>query len=161
MMVERAEGRSIHRHWLFEVKLDGYRAITVLDDPGKPHLWSRNDLALEAAFPAIARVVSKLKLRSTILDGDVVAVDETAILRFQLLRQFQMPIGRLTLLLYLRVPHATEPAFDFAGPCYQVALIIRKMRLQNGHSSASIGPWSGRYGLGSPTPAIPNKCCDG
>jgi hypothetical protein len=26
--------------------LDGYRAMTVFDGAGKPHLWSRNGLAL-------------------------------------------------------------------------------------------------------------------
>jgi bifunctional non-homologous end joining protein LigD len=51
--------------------------------------WSRNGLPLEAKFPAIASAVSKLKLRSTILDGEVVAVDEKGIPRFQLLQRFQ------------------------------------------------------------------------
>jgi ATP-dependent DNA ligase len=51
-------------------------AITVFDSAGKPHLWSRNGLPLEAKFPAVALAVSKLKLRSTILDGEIVAVDE-------------------------------------------------------------------------------------
>lgn len=75
--------------WILEIKLDGYRAITVFDSAGKPRLWSRNGLALEAKFPAIANAVSKLKLRSTILDGEVVAVDENGIPRFQLLQRFQ------------------------------------------------------------------------
>jgi bifunctional non-homologous end joining protein LigD len=75
--------------WIFEIKLDGYPAITVFDATGKPHLWSRNGLALEAKFPAVATAVSKLKLRSTILDGEVVAVDENGIPRFQLLQRFQ------------------------------------------------------------------------
>jgi bifunctional non-homologous end joining protein LigD len=75
--------------WIFEIKLDGYRAITVFDEAGKPHLWSRNCLALEAKFPAIASAVAKLKLRSTILDGEVVAVDKNGIPRFQLLQRFQ------------------------------------------------------------------------
>lgn len=48
--------------WIFEIKLDGYRAITVFDAAGKPHLWSRNGLPLEAKFPAGANAVSKLKL---------------------------------------------------------------------------------------------------
>ena len=72
--------------WIFEIKLDGYRAITVFDSAGKAHLWSRNGLSLEAKFPAIGNAVSKLKLRSTILDGEVVAVDENGIPRFQLLQ---------------------------------------------------------------------------
>jgi bifunctional non-homologous end joining protein LigD len=75
--------------WIFEIKLDGYRAITVFDSADNPHLWSRNGLALEAKFPAVATAVSKLKLRSTILDGEAVAIDENRIPRFQLLQRFQ------------------------------------------------------------------------
>jgi bifunctional non-homologous end joining protein LigD len=40
-------------------------------------------------FPAIANAVSKLKLRPAVLDGEVVAVDENGIPRFQLLQRFQ------------------------------------------------------------------------
>lgn len=39
---------------IFEIKLDGYRAIVVFDEAGKPHLWSRNNLPLEQKFPAVA-----------------------------------------------------------------------------------------------------------
>ena len=31
--------------WIFETKLDGYRAIAVIDATGKARLWSRNHLA--------------------------------------------------------------------------------------------------------------------
>jgi bifunctional non-homologous end joining protein LigD len=44
---------------------------------------------LEQKFPAVAKSISKLKLRSTILDGEIVAVDENGIPRFQLLQRFQ------------------------------------------------------------------------
>src|ERR1700758_2552292 len=73
MMAESAKSPFDSSDWIFEIKLDGYRAITVFDTAGKPHLWSRNGLSLEAKFPAIASAVSKLKLRSTVLDGEVVA----------------------------------------------------------------------------------------
>jgi bifunctional non-homologous end joining protein LigD len=89
MMAESAKAPFDSPDWIFEIKLDGYRAITVFDSAGKPHLWSRNGLALEAKFPTITKAVSKLKLRSTILDGEVVAVDENVIPRFQLLQRFQ------------------------------------------------------------------------
>jgi bifunctional non-homologous end joining protein LigD len=55
----------------------------------EPHLWSRNGLPLEQKFPAISKAVSRLKLRSTVLDGEIVAVDESGIPRFQLLQRFQ------------------------------------------------------------------------
>jgi bifunctional non-homologous end joining protein LigD len=51
--------------------------------------WSRNGLPLEQKFPAILKAVSRLKLRSTVLDGEIVAVDENGIPRFQLLQRFQ------------------------------------------------------------------------
>jgi bifunctional non-homologous end joining protein LigD len=75
--------------WIFEIKLDGYRGIAVFDKTGKAHLWSRNGLPLEQKFPAIAEALSNLKLRSTILDGEIVAVDTDGIPRFQLLQRFQ------------------------------------------------------------------------
>jgi bifunctional non-homologous end joining protein LigD len=83
--------------WIFEVKLDGYRGIAVFDAAGKPHLWSRNGLPLEQKFPAVATALSKLKLRSTILDGEVGAVAENGIPRFQLLQRFQKQPTALTL----------------------------------------------------------------
>jgi bifunctional non-homologous end joining protein LigD len=89
MMAESTKAPFDSQDWIFEIKLDGYRAITVFDSAGKAHLWSRNGLSLEAKFPAIANAVSKLKLRSTVLDGEVVAVDEKGIPRFQLLQRFQ------------------------------------------------------------------------
>jgi bifunctional non-homologous end joining protein LigD len=51
MMAESAETPFDAPDWIFEIKLDGYRAITAFDAAGKPHLWSRNGLALEAKFP--------------------------------------------------------------------------------------------------------------
>jgi bifunctional non-homologous end joining protein LigD len=54
MMTESAKAPFDSPDWIFEIKLDGYRAITVFDSAGKPHLWSRNGLPLEAKFPAIA-----------------------------------------------------------------------------------------------------------
>jgi bifunctional non-homologous end joining protein LigD len=75
--------------WIFEAKLDGYRAIAVIDPTGKARLWSRNRLPLEPKFPTIGDAVNQLKLRSTILDGEIVALDEQGVPRFQLLQQWQ------------------------------------------------------------------------
>ena len=89
MTAENVKAPFDSPEWIFEIKLDGYRTITVFDAAGNPHLWSRNGLALEAKFPAVAQAFSKLKLRSTILDGEIVAVDENGIPRFQLLQRLR------------------------------------------------------------------------
>ena len=75
--------------WIFEPKLDGYRAITVIDSTGAARLWSRNHLPLEPKFPTIQDAVNELKLRSTILDGEIVALDSYGAPRFQLLQRWQ------------------------------------------------------------------------
>jgi bifunctional non-homologous end joining protein LigD len=75
--------------WIFETKLDGYRAIAVIDPAGKVRIWSRNRLPLEPKFPMVLEAANQLKLRSTILDGEIVALDAEGIPRFQLLQQRQ------------------------------------------------------------------------
>jgi bifunctional non-homologous end joining protein LigD len=75
--------------WIFETKLDDYRAIAVIDSTGKARLWSRNHLPLEPKFPTVGDAVNQLELRSTILDGEIVALDKDGIPRFQLLQQWQ------------------------------------------------------------------------
>jgi bifunctional non-homologous end joining protein LigD len=46
-------------------------------------------LPLEPKFPTVAAAANHLKLRSTILDGEIVALDKDGIPRFQLLQQWQ------------------------------------------------------------------------
>ena len=55
MTAESAKAPFDSPHWIFEIKLDGYGAITVFDAAGRPHLWSRNWLPLEQKFPAVAK----------------------------------------------------------------------------------------------------------
>jgi bifunctional non-homologous end joining protein LigD len=75
--------------WIFEPKLDGYRGIAVVDGTGNARIWSRNQLPLEQKFPTVVDAVNRLKLRSTILDGEIVALDSEGIPRFQLLQKWQ------------------------------------------------------------------------
>jgi hypothetical protein len=43
---------------------------------GKARIWSRNQLPLESKFPMVEDAVNQLNLRSTILDGEIVALAE-------------------------------------------------------------------------------------
>src|SRR5260221_5734009 len=89
MMAASTKEPFNHRDWIFETKLDGYRAIAVIDSIGKARIWSRNHLPLESKFPMVEGAVNQLNLRSTVLDGEIVALDEEGIPRFQLLQQWQ------------------------------------------------------------------------
>jgi bifunctional non-homologous end joining protein LigD len=37
-------------NWIFETKLDGYRAIAVIDSTGQARIWSRNRFRLNRSF---------------------------------------------------------------------------------------------------------------
>jgi len=59
--------------WLYEIKLDGYRAVAFKRD-GKVHLHSRNDNDFSARYPSVVAALSKLT-DDTVIDGEIVALD--------------------------------------------------------------------------------------
>jgi DNA ligase D-like protein (predicted ligase) len=72
--------------WLYELKLDGYRAIA-FKSGGRVHLRSRNDKDFTALYPALASALSTLP-DDTVIDGEVVALDPTGKPSFNLLQNF-------------------------------------------------------------------------
>ncbi len=72
------------RDWLYEVKLDGYRCLAGKRNDGVT-LWSRRGNLFTAQFPRIARACERLPA-DTLLDGEIVAVDESGRISFNLLQ---------------------------------------------------------------------------
>ncbi len=72
--------------WIFEIKWDGYRAITEVSGK-KIEIYSRNFISYKTRFPTIARELDKIK-KNVILDGEVVALDKSGRPSFQLLQQY-------------------------------------------------------------------------
>jgi DNA ligase D-like protein (predicted ligase) len=71
--------------WLYEVKLDGYRAL-ILKDGARIRIISRNEKDLTAAYPTVAAAAMKLRAETAVLDGEVVAVDASGRPSFQALQ---------------------------------------------------------------------------
>jgi len=70
--------------WLYEVKFDGYRCLAGRDSAGVT-LWSRRGNDLTAQFPNIAKACEQLPPR-TLLDGEIVAINENGRISFNLLQ---------------------------------------------------------------------------
>ena len=71
--------------WLYEVKFDGFRVLTIKRGR-RVELWSRNKNRLDERFPEVAQAVAKLSCRDCILDGEVCALNEQGRSSFQLLQ---------------------------------------------------------------------------
>jgi bifunctional non-homologous end joining protein LigD len=72
--------------WLYEIKWDGYRALTFLE--GKSvRLVSRNQNDLTAAYPELHAIPEYIQARNAILDGEIVALDEQGRPSFSLMQQ--------------------------------------------------------------------------
>jgi bifunctional non-homologous end joining protein LigD len=76
--------------WVYEEKYDGYR-ILVYKEADLVTLLSRNGNDRTATYASVARAVQKLRSRTLLLDGEVVAFDKKHISRFQLLQEGSAP----------------------------------------------------------------------
>jgi DNA ligase D-like protein (predicted ligase) len=70
--------------WVYEIKLDGYRAEAVRNGDGIA-FYSRNGKSLNKKFPYIVEALSDLPL-DTVIDGEMVALDESGRPTFNLLQ---------------------------------------------------------------------------
>jgi bifunctional non-homologous end joining protein LigD len=72
--------------WVFEEKYDGIRAVAGRER-GKVKLWSRTFQDLTAGFPHIVAALLALGDGDLVVDGELVALDEKGVSRFQLLQR--------------------------------------------------------------------------
>lgn len=85
--------------WLHELKFDGYRILAHIDGPQKIRLISRNDNDWTARFQVIANALAELRIKSAILDGEVVSLDSHGVSNFQQL-QNSLKTGDVKSLVY-------------------------------------------------------------
>jgi DNA ligase D-like protein (predicted ligase) len=71
--------------WMYEVKLDGYRAL-ILKGGGGVRIRSRNDKNLSGAYPNVDAAAGRLNADSVVLDGEIVAIDAKGHPSFQALQ---------------------------------------------------------------------------
>ena len=80
-------------NWIWEVKIDGYRAIAVKSDD-TVNLFSRTKKSFNSKFPYIRDALQYLP-SGTVVDGEVVAIDETGRPNFNLLQSFRTSASQI------------------------------------------------------------------
>lgn len=71
--------------WIFEPKLDGYRAVALLDK-GRVQIISRNGIDITSSYPLIVTELTTFKEKA-VLDGEIIAIDENGKPSFSELRK--------------------------------------------------------------------------
>src|SRR6202158_5923256 len=79
--------------WLWQIKLDGYRALAVKSGTGVT-LFSRRRKSLNRQFPYIVEALADLPA-GTVVDGEVVAIDESGRPNFNLLQNSRADASRI------------------------------------------------------------------
>jgi ATP-dependent DNA ligase len=78
--------------WLYEVKLDGYRALAAKQGDSIRLLSLKNKI-LTTAFPAVVEDVRGLVADTVLIDGEIVAIDKHGCPSFRML-QHRSSLGR-------------------------------------------------------------------
>ncbi len=72
--------------WLFEIKWDGYRAVSFIQG-GKVRLVSRNQNDLTGEFPELHDLSKLIKAKDAVIDGEIVVLDNQGRASFSLMQQ--------------------------------------------------------------------------
>jgi DNA ligase D-like protein (predicted ligase) len=86
MLCESAERPPEGREWRYELKLDGFRAIA-RKSGRSTQLWSRNQKDFTRRFSGVVKGIAALQ-SDTVIDGEIVALDEHGKPSFNLLQAF-------------------------------------------------------------------------
>jgi bifunctional non-homologous end joining protein LigD len=86
MLAESVDEPFDGKDWLFEIKWDGYRAVTFIEN-GKARLVSRNQNDLTPRYSELKDLPKFIKAERAVLDGEVVALDPDGRSSFSLMQQ--------------------------------------------------------------------------
>jgi DNA ligase D-like protein (predicted ligase) len=86
MLLLRSDSLPDNDRWLYELKLDGYRAIAFKHN-GTVHLRSRNDNDFSARYPGVVKGLAKIP-DNTVIDGEVIAFGDDGRPSFSALQNY-------------------------------------------------------------------------
>jgi ATP-dependent DNA ligase len=93
--------------WVFEIKFDGYRAIAIKSN-SIVNLFSRRHKSFNHQYPHLVEALAELP-EGTVVDGEVVALDDSGRPNFNLLAQFRSgaPVSTTSCSTFLSATTAT------------------------------------------------------
>ncbi len=87
MLAKETANAFDDKDWLFEIKWDGYRAISEIKD-GNVLLYSRNGNSFINNYPLVVKELKKIK-HDAVIDGEIVILNEEGKSDFQKLQHYE------------------------------------------------------------------------
>jgi bifunctional non-homologous end joining protein LigD len=113
--------------WVYEIKLDGYRAIAVKSD-GKVRLFSRRQKSFNQQYPHIVEALVDLP-DGTVIDGEIVALDDSARPQFNLLQNYRSEVRRIRYFVFDLL--CCENRDTTCLPLVERRVLLRKLKFQS------------------------------
>ena len=110
--------------WIHEIKHDGYRVMARRDQVGI-RLLTRRGVDWADRFPLVVETVNHLKVRSCLIDGEVVCCNERGVAAFHVLRHRRNEAGAF---LYASDPPRDPPVADTICDCPRIYATTRPTR---------------------------------
>jgi ATP-dependent DNA ligase len=84
--------------WVFEIKLDGYRAVAVKSG-NEINLYSRRRKSFNSQYPYLVEALADLP-EGTVVDGEVVSLDDAGRPNFNLLQNFRSEASHIRYFIF-------------------------------------------------------------
>ena len=120
--------------WTYELKLDGYR-LEAVKSRGKVTLYSRRGIDLTKRFDYIAEALQPLP-DETVIDGELVALDEQARPNFNLLQNFRSAASHITFYAFDIMTHQGKSVMDL--PLVKRRAVLANVLVTNEHAGLSL-----------------------
>lgn len=135
--------------WVHELKFDGYRILAWIQG-GEVRLQTRKGKDWTRKFESVAAAVKNLSLGDSILDGEVVVLDDAGRSRFQLL-QNSLEAGRNHALVYYIFDAPCLNGYDMRGtPLKERKAALRAVLRQAGAAEEGVIRFSDYVSGGGP-----------
>ncbi len=116
-------------NWIHEIKFDGYRLIAHLEK--KVKLLTRGQKDWTSKFPTVKEALENLNLKNTILDGEVVVLNDKGHSSFQLLQHALSEASPDAFMVYYVFDLLYYEGYDLTG----LDILKRKALLKNSLSN--------------------------
>ena len=113
--------------WVYEIKLDGYRAIAVKADY-RVRLFSRRQKSFNQQYSYLVEALADLP-NGTVIDGEIVALDDSARPQFNLLQNYRSEAHRIRYFVFDLLCYENRDTTSV--PLVERRTLLRKLKFQS------------------------------